>query len=84
MSMAGALAYGTPTPSGYLQIACTIWFLYDWILTLEDEVEYIWRRKWTFAKGLFIIIRISAILPLFVEAVLDTTLENLSDPYVEL
>ncbi|KZV79342.1 hypothetical protein EXIGLDRAFT_846628 [Exidia glandulosa HHB12029] len=73
-----SLTAGTPTPSGYLQIACTVWFLYDWILTLDDEVEYIWRRKWSFAKGLFIIIRISTILPLAFEAVLDTVLENLS------
>ncbi|KZV97783.1 hypothetical protein EXIGLDRAFT_746949 [Exidia glandulosa HHB12029] len=35
-----SLAASTPTPTGYLQIACTSWFLYDWVLTLDDETPY--------------------------------------------
>ncbi|KZV79341.1 hypothetical protein EXIGLDRAFT_782474 [Exidia glandulosa HHB12029] len=63
-------------------VACAAWFVYDWALSLDHEVEYIWKRKWSFAKSLYIIIRVSAFLILAAEVVLDVFLENLSSSYV--
>ncbi|KZV97781.1 hypothetical protein EXIGLDRAFT_832668 [Exidia glandulosa HHB12029] len=73
------LTAGTPTPSGYLQIACTAWYVYDWILTLDDEIEYIWRRRWSFAKGLFFLIRFTTFGLLIAETAQYIFLDNLSE-----
>ncbi|KZV97790.1 hypothetical protein EXIGLDRAFT_729889 [Exidia glandulosa HHB12029] len=69
---------GTPTPTGYLQVACTAWFLYDWALTIEDEIDYIWRRRWTFTKVLYILIRLTTLVLLGAETAQYVFLENLS------
>ncbi|KZV97776.1 hypothetical protein EXIGLDRAFT_764133 [Exidia glandulosa HHB12029] len=61
MTAVEPLVAGTPTPSAYLQVACTAWYTYDWILTLNDEFEYIWRRRWSFSKGLFLLIRVTTV-----------------------
>ena len=37
-------------------------FIYDFILTIEDEVELIWRRKLSIASAVFITNRIAASL----------------------
>ncbi|KIJ34728.1 hypothetical protein M422DRAFT_263085 [Sphaerobolus stellatus SS14] len=29
-------------------------FLYDYVLTISDEIEYIWDKEWSFGKLLFI------------------------------
>lgn len=73
------LPAGTPTPTGYLQIACTSWFLYDWVLTLEDEINLVWLRKWTLTKGLYILIRLTTLILLVAETVQYVVLENLPE-----
>ncbi|KAH7881573.1 uncharacterized protein C8R40DRAFT_52862 [Lentinula edodes] len=35
---------------------CTL-LLYDYLLTLDDEIEFIWRKSWSIGKVLFIISR---------------------------
>ncbi|KZV97780.1 hypothetical protein EXIGLDRAFT_764136 [Exidia glandulosa HHB12029] len=79
MAAAEPLVAGTPTPSAYLQIACTAWYVYDWILTLNDEVEYIWQRRWSFSKGLFLLIRVTTVSVLAAETAQYVFLENLSE-----
>ncbi|KZV77957.1 hypothetical protein EXIGLDRAFT_719172 [Exidia glandulosa HHB12029] len=51
------------TASGYCKAAALAWLLYDVAITLDLEIDYIWRRRWTTFTGLFIIVRY---LPLFV------------------
>ncbi|KAJ6479708.1 hypothetical protein C8R45DRAFT_1101155 [Mycena sanguinolenta] len=43
--------------SRYVSVAGYVMLLYDHLLTLDDEVEYIWRAKNTIAKVLFLILR---------------------------
>ncbi|KZV83683.1 hypothetical protein EXIGLDRAFT_701126 [Exidia glandulosa HHB12029] len=77
--MATDLAAGTPMPSGYLQMACAVWYLYDSVLTLDDEVKYIWGRRRSFSKGLFFLIRLTTVGVLAADTVLCIFIENLSE-----
>jgi len=43
--------------SRYLSAAGVVILFYDHLLTLGDEVEYIWHSRWSFPKGLFLFIR---------------------------
>ncbi|KAJ6464360.1 hypothetical protein C8R45DRAFT_1023812 [Mycena sanguinolenta] len=49
--------------SRYVSVAGYVVLLYDHLLTLDDEVEYIWRANNTVAKILFLILRY--LVPLF-------------------
>ncbi|KZV79630.1 hypothetical protein EXIGLDRAFT_585975, partial [Exidia glandulosa HHB12029] len=37
--------------------AALAWLLYDVAITLDLEIDYIWRRRWTTFTGLFFIVR---------------------------
>ncbi|PFH52638.1 hypothetical protein AMATHDRAFT_39392, partial [Amanita thiersii Skay4041] len=39
------------------QIASTVTVLYDWLITLDEEVDLVWSRQWSFAKILFLLNR---------------------------
>jgi len=41
----------------FCQLAASVTTLYDHILTFDLEVEYIWKRRWTHLKALFILAR---------------------------
>ncbi|KZW02619.1 hypothetical protein EXIGLDRAFT_732875 [Exidia glandulosa HHB12029] len=45
------------TASGYCKAAALAWLLYDMALTIDLEVNYIWRRRWTTFTALFVIVR---------------------------
>ncbi|EJD40830.1 hypothetical protein AURDEDRAFT_186801 [Auricularia subglabra TFB-10046 SS5] len=68
----------TPTPTGYLALACLTWMLYDYLITLNDEIEFIWTRKWTFTTVLFLLMRWSTLLLLLNQVVFFVFLENVS------
>ncbi|OAX37273.1 hypothetical protein K503DRAFT_783740 [Rhizopogon vinicolor AM-OR11-026] len=38
-------------------VACFIIVLYDWVLTFGEEVELIWRQRWSLMTGLYISVR---------------------------
>ncbi|KZV88585.1 hypothetical protein EXIGLDRAFT_722549 [Exidia glandulosa HHB12029] len=44
-------------PVGYCQMVAIAWFLYDYLLTLADEKEYVWSRRVTPMIGLFLVTR---------------------------
>ncbi|KAH6899447.1 hypothetical protein BKA70DRAFT_1313493 [Coprinopsis sp. MPI-PUGE-AT-0042] len=46
-------------------VAAVILMVYDYLLTLPDEVELIWRSKWTAVKVLFLLTRYLPFLELF-------------------
>ncbi|KAG8806561.1 hypothetical protein FRC17_004924, partial [Serendipita sp. 399] len=41
----------------YVNYAAFTFMLYDMLLTLADEVKYIWRARWTVIKVVFLINR---------------------------
>ncbi|EJD40274.1 hypothetical protein AURDEDRAFT_170653 [Auricularia subglabra TFB-10046 SS5] len=67
-----------PTPTGYLALACITWLVYDYLITLDDEVEFIWMRKWSFTKFIFLLMRWSTFGLLLTEVVVYVFLEDLS------
>ncbi|KAJ3532196.1 hypothetical protein NM688_g7458 [Phlebia brevispora] len=46
----------------YIQAAVTAWLLYDYLLTLSDEVRCVWQRQYSATTFIFFIIRYSALL----------------------
>ncbi|KZV97788.1 hypothetical protein EXIGLDRAFT_832673 [Exidia glandulosa HHB12029] len=69
------------TPTGYLQLACLSWFAYDWAIAMDEEVEFIWARNWTFTKVLFILMRWTTAALLVSETIIYVFFENLSQAY---
>ena len=55
---------------------------YDFILTFEDEVELIWRRKLSIASAVFITNRIAA--SLFVVYDIFNSLDNVRRAFVQI
>jgi len=51
-----ALAKGL-TSTKFSGVAALAFLLYDHSLTFYPEVEYVWKNKWSFAKGLFLVNR---------------------------
>jgi len=43
--------------TGTILVACTTFVTYDYFLTLEQEVRYVWLRPWTAGKVLFLLVR---------------------------
>lgn len=43
--------------SSYFTFASSTALIYDWVLTFGEEVELIWRQRWSFVTLLYLIIR---------------------------
>jgi len=50
----------------YSQLASGTIILFDHLVTLDDEVEFIWRRPWSLGKGLFILNRYYSLISVIV------------------
>ncbi|KAG1789237.1 uncharacterized protein HD556DRAFT_1529529 [Suillus plorans] len=48
--------------SSYWTVAAGVVVVYDWALTLEKEIELIWRQRWSLMTVLYLIIRYIGIL----------------------
>ncbi|EJD40281.1 hypothetical protein AURDEDRAFT_187064 [Auricularia subglabra TFB-10046 SS5] len=59
-------------------VACITWLVYDYLITLDDEVELIWMRKWSFTKVIFLLMRWTTFGLLLTEVIVYVFLENLS------
>jgi hypothetical protein len=57
------------TALGYCKSAALSWLLYDMILTIGDEVNYIWSRRWSTFTALFFIVRYVPLLAVTSSAV---------------
>ncbi|KAH7100076.1 hypothetical protein BKA62DRAFT_771797 [Auriculariales sp. MPI-PUGE-AT-0066] len=66
------------TSRGLCQIACLAWFIYDYFLTLDDEIEHIWFRKFNLTSGLYFSSRILSFVMLIIGAVGATRTYELS------
>ncbi|KAG2126647.1 hypothetical protein BD769DRAFT_1776014 [Suillus cothurnatus] len=47
---------------GYWSIAASIVVVYDWVLTLGQEIELIWKQRWSLMTVLYLVIRYIGIL----------------------
>ncbi|KZV89875.1 hypothetical protein EXIGLDRAFT_771324 [Exidia glandulosa HHB12029] len=54
--------------AGFIRIAALTLFVHDWVLTFKDEVDLIWRRRWTRATATFLIIRYLSLSILVLDA----------------
>ncbi|KAG1784725.1 uncharacterized protein HD556DRAFT_202617 [Suillus plorans] len=41
----------------YFEVAACVIVVYDWVLTLRQEIELIWRQRWSLMTVLYLIIR---------------------------
>jgi len=60
-------------------MAGVVLMLYDYLLTLDDEIQYIWKENWTIGKGLFLIVCASRRSAVMVFSL--AYLESVSYPY---
>ncbi|EJD40831.1 hypothetical protein AURDEDRAFT_170023 [Auricularia subglabra TFB-10046 SS5] len=65
-----------PTATGYLAWASITWLSYDYMITLNDEIELIWKRDWAFTKGLYLMMRWSTFGLLWTEIIFYVFLHN--------
>jgi len=78
MSDAATDAYDQVTSRGLVSVACLTWFLYDWLLTLEPEIQFIWRRKVSFSTILFFLSRALPFIFLTLGVLQTAVLRNVS------
>ncbi|KLO13202.1 hypothetical protein SCHPADRAFT_928690 [Schizopora paradoxa] len=67
------LAGNQIAPQKYTIIACYSLFIYDYLLTLNDEIKYIWRRQFSLGSFIFFVNRYYAMITLAL-----TVFENFS------
>ncbi|KAG8955817.1 hypothetical protein FRC03_011037 [Tulasnella sp. 419] len=52
------LVVGRTLTTRYTTLCAGVWLIYDWMLTLGDEVELIWSTDWSLAgKPLYLFVR---------------------------
>ncbi|KIK42349.1 hypothetical protein CY34DRAFT_151643 [Suillus luteus UH-Slu-Lm8-n1] len=77
-----SLAHTHPSNMTYVSndpIAAGIVVVYDWVLTIGQEIELIWRQRWSLMTVLYLVIRYIGI-PYFVANVLaNKTVVSLTD-----
>ncbi|KAG1801029.1 uncharacterized protein HD556DRAFT_1439021 [Suillus plorans] len=56
----------------YWTVAAGVMVVYDWVLTLGQEIELIWRQRWSFMTVLYLVVRYIGI-PYAVVSVLGNT-----------
>ncbi|KAF4611830.1 hypothetical protein D9613_004283 [Agrocybe pediades] len=64
--------------SQYLTVACFALIVYEYLVTLDEEVKHFWKGPFSISRALFFFNRYFPFLPIFV-ALLCQTLENPSD-----
>ncbi|RDB30268.1 hypothetical protein Hypma_007175 [Hypsizygus marmoreus] len=50
-------------------VACLTWVMYDTLASLDEEIEYIWKARWTIVKVLYISMRYFGLLWVIYETV---------------
>ncbi|KAG1738374.1 uncharacterized protein EDB91DRAFT_457133 [Suillus paluster] len=43
--------------NSYFLVAACAAVIYDWVLTFEEEIELIWRQRWSLITVLYLVIR---------------------------
>ncbi|KLO07323.1 hypothetical protein SCHPADRAFT_1001762 [Schizopora paradoxa] len=61
----------------YIQTAALSWVAYDIALTFKDEVSYVWRRKWSLPKVLYLTARYFGLVALISHVAVTTYRDSL-------
>ncbi|CAE6527058.1 unnamed protein product [Rhizoctonia solani] len=54
--------FGQLQTSRYLAIGSLTLLVYDWLSTLDQEIEFIWRKRWSFARVIYHLNRVLPVL----------------------
>lgn len=65
--------------SSYLSVAADVIVVYDWVLTLAQEIELIWRQRWSPITVLYLVIRYIGVLYSVITIMLCMSLISLTD-----
>ncbi|KAG2356888.1 hypothetical protein BDR07DRAFT_415877 [Suillus spraguei] len=65
--------------SGYFEVASFIVVTYDWVLTFEQEVELVWRQRWSLMTVLYLGVRYLGISLAVLEIFGNVTTISLTD-----
>ncbi|KAF8803986.1 hypothetical protein BYT27DRAFT_7170423 [Phlegmacium glaucopus] len=68
------------TACKYLAVVGLVFLVYDHILSFADEVELIWKARWTFPKAIFLILRYSVPCALIVHNYQLAALSTVDEP----
>ncbi|KAG2101153.1 hypothetical protein BD769DRAFT_188876 [Suillus cothurnatus] len=63
----------------YWTVAAGVVVIYDWVLTLGQEIELIWKQRWSLMTVLYLVIRYSGIPYSIVNILGNMTLVSLTD-----
>jgi len=58
--------------SNFNAVSATALLAYEILITLSQEVKYIWRAEWTLVKGLYILTRLYALIFLLMKSFVAT------------
>ncbi|KIJ06838.1 hypothetical protein PAXINDRAFT_19964 [Paxillus involutus ATCC 200175] len=57
----------------YVSVAIATAVVYDFILTFTNEIEYVWKRPWSWVSTLFVAVRYVGCLEAMVNAFFSST-----------
>ncbi|CAE6334853.1 unnamed protein product [Rhizoctonia solani] len=60
-------SYGQLQTSRHMAIAALTLLVFDWLVTLDKEIEFIWGRRWSFAR---VVYHLNRVLPLLLFSVI--------------
>ncbi|KAG1767903.1 hypothetical protein EDD22DRAFT_268623 [Suillus occidentalis] len=63
----------------FWQIAASVVVLYDWVLTVGQEIELIWRQRWSLMTALYLVIRYIGIPYSFANVLESMSFVSLTD-----
>ncbi|KAG2363845.1 hypothetical protein BDR07DRAFT_878707 [Suillus spraguei] len=63
----------------YWKVAAGVVVLYDCVLTLEQEIELIWRRRWSLITVLYLVVRYIGLLYVVINVLKSMPLVSLTD-----
>jgi len=55
--------------------AATAWLIYDVVITIDQEVAYVWKARWTYYKVLYLVMRYYMLLCLIINISVTTSVQ---------
>ncbi|KAI0344491.1 hypothetical protein BDW22DRAFT_1427190 [Trametopsis cervina] len=55
--------------SNYVAFATAAWFFYEYVITMEQEIKFIWKWRWTGMTALFMVNRYTALITAAIYAI---------------
>lgn len=73
--MDGQAVRGETTPQAFVKLVSVTWLFYDILLTFNDEVEYIWKRRWALTKILYLLTRYTTFIIILYSVIANMRLD---------